>query len=68
MTSQALTHKVLILWLMEISAVAFVVVGVFMLFVDPSKRLLALACIFFFGLSAVTFARMLVLRRRATIT
>jgi hypothetical protein len=68
MTSRAQAHNVVILWLLEIFAVAFVAVGILMLVVDPGKRLLAITGIFFFGFCAAAIAWMLVLRRRTAIT
>jgi hypothetical protein len=64
MTSQAHAHGVVVLRLMAIGAFAFVGGGIFMLIVDPSRWLVAVASIIFFGSCAVMFARMLVLRRR----
>ena len=66
MTSGAQAHGVVVLWLLEIASLVFVCGGIFMFIVDPNQWLVALAGIFFFGLGAVVFARMLVLRRRST--
>jgi hypothetical protein len=64
MTAQANASGAVVLWLLEIAALAFVGVGIFMLVVDPSQWPVALASIIFFGLCAAKIARMLVLRRR----
>jgi len=65
MTSQARTHGVAMLWLLEIISVLFVVAGIFILIFDPREWLTGLASIIFFGLCAAMFTRMLILRRRA---
>jgi hypothetical protein len=54
----------MVLWGLEIGALALVGGGIIMLVVDPSQWLIALASIFLFGLCAAKFTRMLVLRRR----
>jgi hypothetical protein len=64
MTAQAHASGAVVLWLLEIAALAFVGVGIFMLIVDPSQWPVALASIAFFGLCAAKIAHMLVLRRR----
>jgi hypothetical protein len=64
MTSQAQALSVMVLWGLEIGALALVGGGIIMLVVDPSQWLIALASIFLFGLCAAKFTRMLVLRRR----
>jgi hypothetical protein len=66
MTSQAHAHGVVMLWLLEIGALALVGGGVFMLVVDPRQWPVALASIILFGLCAAKIGRMLVLRRRNT--
>jgi hypothetical protein len=67
-TSVALGQKVIVLWLIEVGSLAFVVIGIFMLFVDPSKWRVAVASIGFFGLCAAFTMYMLVLRGRAATT
>jgi len=52
------------LWLLEINALLFVGIGVFILFVDPGKWPLAIASIVFFGLCAAMGARMIVMKTR----
>ena len=64
MTSQAHGHGLVVLWLLEIAALAFVGCGILMLVVDPRQWLIALTSIVFFGLGAAKIAFMLVLRRR----
>jgi len=64
MTSRAHAHGAVVLWLLEIAALAFVGSGIFVLIVAPGLWFIALASIVFFGLSAAMTARMLVLRRR----
>jgi len=63
MTTQARTHNVGVLWALEIVSLLFVAGGIFILMVDPASRLLALVGIGFFGMCAIAFARMLMLRR-----
>ena len=65
MTSQARAHSVTGLWLLQIGALAFVALGIFILVVDPDNWLVALGSIVFFGLCAGFATRLLVLRRRA---
>ena len=65
MTSQARAHSVTGLWLLQIGALAFVALGIFILVVDPDSWLVAFGSIVFFGLCAGFAARLLVLRRRA---
>jgi hypothetical protein len=65
MTSQARAHSATGLWLLQIGALAFVALGIFILVVDPGNWLVALGSIVFFGLCAGFAARLLVLRRRA---
>jgi hypothetical protein len=64
--SLALAQNGLVLWLLEISSLAFVAAGLFVLAVDPGKWLVALASIGFFGLCAAGAAYMLFLRWGAT--
>jgi hypothetical protein len=63
-TTQARTHSLAGLWLLEIISLVFVATGISILVVEPEKWLIAVACIIFFGFCAAVFARMLVLRRR----
>jgi hypothetical protein len=65
MTSQARAHSVTGLWLLQIGALAFVALGIFILVVDPDNWLVAFGSIVFFGLCAGFAARLLMLRRRA---
>src|SRR6185312_739703 len=48
MVSQARAHGVVVLWLLNIASLAFVVGGIWMLVVEPSRRLVALGSVFFF--------------------
>jgi len=64
LAGQARTHSALGLWLQELTALAFVGIGVVLLVLDPSNWLIPLALISFFGLCAVMFARMLITKRR----
>ena len=68
MTSQALAHNLTTLWLLQFAAVAFVVIGIVMLFTSSGSRLIGLLAILFFGVCGIFTARMIALRRRATIT
>jgi hypothetical protein len=63
-TAQALAHKGWRLWLLESIALTFVALGVVIVVADPSDWPLAVFSITFFGLGAVYFAQMLVLRRQ----
>ena len=65
MTSQAITHSAVCLWLLEIGALAFVGLGILMLIADSRNWLMVLAPTIFFGICAAFIARMLVLRRRS---
>jgi hypothetical protein len=62
--TQALTHSVTFLWLLEIFSLLFVATGIAMLIFSPADWLVALAAIGFFGLCAVVGAYMLVIRHR----
>jgi hypothetical protein len=53
------------LWLLEIAALAFVVIGIVVLVVDKNEWPLALVTIVFFGFGAVEFAYLLVLQKRS---
>jgi hypothetical protein len=64
MSTQAVTHNAAMLWATEIGSLVFVAAGVFMLLTSPDSRLIALVSIGFFGVCAVAFARMLMLRKR----
>jgi hypothetical protein len=63
-TSQASALGVVMLWLMEVAALAFVASGIFMLVVDPRLWPIALSGIILFGISAAKTTYMLLLRRR----
>ena len=67
MTSQARTHNAATLWLLQIASIIFVIIGAVMLFADSGNRLIGLASILFFGTCGIFIARMLWLRRRATL-
>jgi hypothetical protein len=67
-TSQAHAHSAVGLWLLEITALAMVGGGILIFIVDPGNWLIALIGIFLFGLGAVKFAHMLVLRRRVAVS
>ena len=56
---------VLTIMLLQIGALAFVALGIFILVVDPGNWLVAFGSIVFFGLCAGFATRLLVLRRRA---
>jgi hypothetical protein len=66
MTSQARAYSAAFLWSGEITALAFVIFGVFIFIFQPRTWPIALASIVFFGFIAVIFRYMLVLRRRPT--
>ncbi len=61
---QARALSTVVLWLMEVGALTFVVGGVAILLLDRSNWLIALLSIAFFGLCALAFARMLIIKRR----
>jgi|SRR6516162_3715466 len=65
-TSRARLLGPVVLWLLEIVALAFVGGAVFVLIVDPGKWFVALVGIVLFGLVATKVAYMLILQRRAT--
>jgi hypothetical protein len=67
-TSVALGRNVVTLWLTELGSLAFVAAGVFILVVDPSKWLIAVASIGFFGLCAGFAMYLLIVRRGAATT
>jgi hypothetical protein len=56
------------LWLMEIVALVFVCLGIFILLVGTGDKLVALAVIVLFGLAAVGVALRLLVRRRLSTT
>ncbi len=66
MASRARLLSPVVLWLVEIGALAFVGAGVLIFIVDPRNRLIALVAIVFFGLWRPWVAHMIVLRRRAS--
>jgi len=65
MVTQARAHSAVALWLLEIGALTLLGFNIYMFIFHPDGRLVALPQIFVFGLGAVWFARMLVLRQRA---
>jgi len=68
MTSQAVGHNAVTLWLFEIGALVFVGFGIFFLVMtsaDHRDWLVVLASTIFFGICAVVFGCMLVVRRRS---
>ncbi len=67
MTSQALTHSTVVLWLMESCSLAFVGAGAFIFVFDPANWLTGIGSMLFFGLCAAVFAFMLVVRSRQTV-
>jgi hypothetical protein len=67
-TSRARLLGPVVLWLLEILALAFVGDGVFILIMDPGKWFVALVVIVVFGLVAAKVAYMLILQRQATAT
>ena len=54
----------MVLWALEILSLLFVAGGIVMLVFEPSRWLVALGAILFFGLCAVVYAIMLMRRRR----
>jgi hypothetical protein len=66
--SLALSIHPLVLWSLELGSLAFVAAGFFILIVDSSHWLMALASIGFFGLCAAFAAHLLALHRRAAST
>jgi hypothetical protein len=64
-SSQAITHSPVFLWLMEIFSLLFVAAGVLILIFDPGEWLMGLSSIGFFGLCAALATYMLVLRSRS---
>jgi hypothetical protein len=64
MSTLATTLTDVVLWALEIFSLLVVAAGVFILMIDPASWLLALASIAFFGLCALAFARMLMLRKQ----
>jgi hypothetical protein len=67
-TAQARAFGPLVLWILEIAALAFVALGVALWLTDPTSRLLAIGTIAFFGLCAASGAYLLVVRGRTTST
>ena len=62
--NQAREFNTVTLWLLEISSLAFVAAGLFLLVIDLTSWTAGLVGIVFFGLCAFTFARMLMVKRR----
>jgi hypothetical protein len=60
--SQALAHHDWVLWLLGAGALVFVICGIIILIIDPSKWLAGVGGIVFFGLCAAVSLRMLVIR------
>jgi hypothetical protein len=65
LTAQARAHSATGLWVLEISALAYVGLGILFIVIDPGKWRKALGSIVFFSFCAAVAARMLILRRRA---
>lgn len=68
MTSQAHAHGPVVLWLLEIVAIALFVASVVMMVFDPASRLTGLGCTVFFGFCLVKITRLLMLKNRAATT
>jgi hypothetical protein len=68
MTTQALAHGEFGLAVMILASLVLIGGGVVMLVADPNHKLIAIACILLFGLCVAFFARLVILRRRATHT
>jgi len=64
MTSQARTHNVVTLWLLQIASIVFVIIGTVLLFGDSQNRLIGLSSVLFFGVCAIFIGRMILLRQR----
>jgi Ca2+/Na+ antiporter len=52
------------LWLLELGAIVFVLLGISILITHPEKWTIALASILFFGLAAMVFGRMIFVKRK----
>jgi hypothetical protein len=68
MTSQAQAHGPVVLWLLEIVAIALFVASVMMMVFDPGSRLTGLACTVFFGFCLAKITRLLMLKNRTATT
>jgi hypothetical protein len=55
------------LWLLELSAIGFVLAGVFILITDLKNWMIALASILFFGLAAAIFGKMIAVKRKQSV-
>ena len=65
LSTQAFTHSIVTLWLLEFLSLGFVAAGILLLVRDSANWPIALAPIVFFGLCAGLFAFTLVLRRKS---
>jgi hypothetical protein len=68
MASQAHAHGPVVLWLLEIVAIALFVASVVMMVFDPGSRLTGLACTVFFGFCLAKITRLLMLKNRTATT
>ncbi len=64
MMLQPLGHNTTVLWLPEISSLAFVGIGAFIFVFDPGNWLIGIGSMLFFGPCAAVFLFMLVVRSR----
>ncbi len=65
---QAQAHSLVVLWLLEMSAISLVGVGIVLVVIDPDDRLVGLASLVFFGLCTAKITYMLAVRYRTPIT
>lgn len=61
---QAREYSIVTLWALETGSLLFVAAGLFILFTDPASWVAALAAVGFFGVCALMFARVLIVKRR----
>ena len=57
--TQARSHSLVTLWVLQVCSVLFVTVGVLMLFVGTQGPLIPIACILFFGLCSIAIGFMI---------
>jgi hypothetical protein len=61
---QARTHSPIFLWAGLVGSLGFVAIGVFMVAVDPSQRLIGGGVALFFAFCAIRFVQMILARRQ----
>jgi hypothetical protein len=67
-SGQPRAFNTILLWVLDLASLAFVVLGVVILVINPGNWLIALGTILFFGVCAVVLSRMIIIKQRGAHT